>query len=125
MNGYERIKAALAGKETDEIPVMLHNFMMVAKEAGITMTQYREDPKAIANAFIQSIEKYKYDGILVDIDTVTLAGACGVKIDFPEKEPARSHGGFMHSYDMLPNLKACGCWKLQIRANLVRSQFIF
>jgi uroporphyrinogen decarboxylase len=105
MNGYERIKAALAGKETDEIPVMLHNFMMVAKEAGITMTQYREDPKAIANAFIQSIEKYKYDGILVDIDTVTLAGACGVKIDFPEKEPARSHGGFMHSYDMLPNLK--------------------
>lgn len=105
MNGYERIKAALAGNETDKIPIMLHNFMMVAKEAGITMRQYREDPKVIAAAFIKSIEKYGYDGILVDIDTVTLAGACGVNVDFPESEPARSHGGFMHSYDMLPELK--------------------
>jgi len=105
MNGYERIKAALAGKETDKIPVMLHNFMMVAKEAGFTMTQYRENPKFIAEAFIKSIEKYNYDGILIDIDTVTLAGACGANVDFPENEPARSHGGFMNSYDMLPDLK--------------------
>jgi MtaA/CmuA family methyltransferase len=105
MNGYERIKAALAGNETDKIPVMLHNFMMAAKEAGLTMAQYREDPMAIAGAFIKSVEKYQYDGILVDIDTVTLAGACGVNVDFPENEPARSHGGFMDSYDMLPNLK--------------------
>jgi len=36
MNGYERIKSALAGKPTDKIPVMLHNFMMAAKEAGLT-----------------------------------------------------------------------------------------
>ena len=71
MNGYERIKAALEGKETDKVPVMLHNFMMVAKEAGYSMRQYREDPKAIATAFIKSIEKYRYDGILVDIDTAT------------------------------------------------------
>lgn len=105
MTGYERIKAALAGRETDKIPIMLHNFMMVAKEAGLTMKEYRESPKAIADAFIRSIEKYGCDGILVDIDTVTLAGACGVNVDFPETEPARSHGGFMHSYDMLPELK--------------------
>ena len=39
------------------------------------------------------------------MDTVTLAGACGVDVDFPEDEPARSHGGFMHSFDMLPDLK--------------------
>lgn len=105
MNGYQRIKAALAGKDTDKIPIMLHNFMMVAKEAGLTMGQYREDPKAIAKAFIKSVEKYEYDGVLIDIDTVTLAGACGVDVDLPEKEPGRSHGGFMDSYDMLPNLK--------------------
>ncbi len=105
MNGYERIKAALAGQEPDKIPIMLHNFMMVAKESGLTMRQYRENPKAIAEAFIKSIDKYKYDGILVDMDTVTLAGACGVDVDFPETEPARSHGGFMDSYDRLPDLK--------------------
>ena len=105
MNGYERIKAALAGEEVDKIPVMLHNFMMVAREAGISMKQYRENPKAIADAFIRSVEKYSYDGILIDIDTATLAGVCGVDVDFPEGEPARGHGGFMDSYEMLPNLK--------------------
>ncbi len=105
MNGYERIKAALAGKETDKIPVMLHNFMQVAKEAGYSMAQYRENPKFIAEAFIKSVEKYQYDGVLVDIDTVTLAGACGVEVDFPNDEPARSHGGLLNSYDMLTALK--------------------
>ncbi len=106
MNGYERIKAALAGEPTDKIPVMLHNFMMIAKEAGLTMEQYRNDPKAIANAFIRSVEKYRYDGILVDIDTVTLAGACGVTVDFPVNEPARSHRGILDSYDDLNKLKS-------------------
>ncbi len=104
MNGYERIEAALAGKPTDKIPVMLHNFMMVAREAGLTMEQYRNDPAAIADAFIRSIEKYEYDGVLVDIDTVTLAGACGVKVDFPLNEPARSHKGILDSYEELNKL---------------------
>jgi uroporphyrinogen decarboxylase len=105
MNGYERITAALAGKPTDKIPIMLHNFMMVAREAGLTMEQYRNDPRAIADAFIRSVEKYRYDGILVDIDTVTLAGACGVKVDFPVNDPARSHKGILVSLDDIKTLK--------------------
>lgn len=123
MNGYERIKAALAGNPTDKIPVMLHNFMMVAREAGLTMVQFRENPKAIAEAFIKSVEKYGYDGILVDIDTVTLAGACGVEIDFPETEPARSLGGFLDSYNDLKNLKTVNVEKykyVQIWCEAVR-----
>lgn len=38
MNGYQRIKAALPGEWPDQRPVMLHNFMMAAREAGLTMT---------------------------------------------------------------------------------------
>ena len=34
---------------------------------------------------ITAVEKYKYDGILVDIDTVTLAGAVAIPVDFPQK----------------------------------------
>jgi uroporphyrinogen decarboxylase len=95
MNGYERIQAALNGKPTDKIPVMLHNFMMAANEYGISMKEYRENPDMIAQCFITSVEKYQYDGILVDMDTVTLAGALGVPVDFPEKEPARVHHGIL------------------------------
>jgi len=105
MNGYERIKAAVKGEKTDTTPIMLHNFMMAASEFGVTMEQYRNDPKIIANCFIDSVERYKYDGILIDIDTVTLAGAVGVPLDFPVDEPARSNEGNIASMDDIKNLK--------------------
>ena len=93
MNSFERITAALKGQKPDKVPVMLHNFMMAAREHNITMEQYRNDPGLIAECFIASVDKYGYDGILVDIDTVTLAGAVGVPVDFPSDDPARSHDG--------------------------------
>ena len=49
MNGYERIVAALNGRKPDRTPVMLHNFLMAAKEYGITMEQYRNNPRLIAD----------------------------------------------------------------------------
>ena len=58
MNGYERIKSALEGRQPDRTPVMLHNFMMAAHEAGYTMEEFREDPRKIAESFIKSVEKY-------------------------------------------------------------------
>src|SRR5664279_4434394 len=105
MNGFERITAALAGKPADKVPVMLHNFMMAAHEYGVTMEQFRNDPKVIAGAFIKSIEVYQFDGILVDIDTATLAGALGVKIDFPLNDPARIKNELLPRLDDVAGLK--------------------
>lgn len=92
MNGCERIEAALKGDEVDRVPVMLHNFMMAAAEMNVSMEAFREDPRVIADALIKSVEKYQLDGVLIDLDTATLAGSVGVPVDFPEKEPARFHG---------------------------------
>lgn len=105
MTGYERIQAALSGKRPDKTPIMLHNFMMAVNEAGYTMEQFRNDPRVIAECFIRAVEKYQYDGVVVDIDTVTLAGACGVNIDFPKTEPARSHEGILASLAEVDLLK--------------------
>jgi uroporphyrinogen decarboxylase len=95
MNGYERIKAAMENKPTDKIPIMLHNFLMAAHEAGITMDQFRNEPAPMAGAFIRSVEKYGIDGVMIDMDTVTLAGALGVPVDFPRDEAARTHRGIL------------------------------
>jgi MtaA/CmuA family methyltransferase len=100
LNGRERISAALIGNWPDRTPVMLHNFMMAAREAGVTMRQYREDPIQMARCLGESIERYGLDGVFIDVDTVTLAGAVGVPVDFPEDFPARSHG------TCLPTLQA-------------------
>ena len=104
MNGYQRIITALKGEQPDTIPVMLHNFMMAAKEAGYSQAEYRSDPQKIANTFIQAVEKYQYDGILVDIDTVTLAEAVGVPVDFPEHEPARSNKSCLNDLQEVDDL---------------------
>jgi MtaA/CmuA family methyltransferase len=93
MNGFERITAAFRGEWPDTTPIMLHNFMMAAREAGVTMRRFRSDPEELARSFIEAVEKYGYDGIVVDVDTVTLAEAAGVPVDAPEDEPARATGG--------------------------------
>ena len=105
MNGYERIKAALNNQPTDTTPIMLHNFWMAVSEAKVSMATYRNNPKVIADVFIKSVEKYRFDGILVDIDTVTLAGAVGVPVDFPEDEPARSAQGNLKELADIKSLK--------------------
>ncbi len=106
MNGYERITAALRGDWPDRVPVMLHNFQMAAHENGLTMEHYRRDPHALAGSFIAAVERYGYDGVLVDVDTATLAGAAGAPIDFPVYEPARVRGGRMHTLGEISTLRA-------------------
>jgi MtaA/CmuA family methyltransferase len=83
---------------------MLHNFMMAAREAGVTMARFRSDPGTLARVFMESAERYEADGILVDVDTATLAGAVGVPVDFPEDGPARCMGGRLRSLDEVDEL---------------------
>jgi MtaA/CmuA family methyltransferase len=117
MNGHQRIAAALAGRQPDSTPVMLHNFMLAAREAGVTMSQYRRDPRQIARSHIEAVEKYGYDGILVDVDTATLAGAAGVPTEFPEDEPAVCRGVLLESLEDVDRLKPVdvgGYWGVQV-----------
>ena len=62
MNGRERIQRALRGERPDRVPVMLHNFMMAAREAGFSMRRFRSDPEVISTSFIRSVERYGFDG---------------------------------------------------------------
>lgn len=106
MNGYQRIGAALKGEPVDKTPVMLHNFMMAAREAGLTMREFRSDPRQIARAFSESVERYGQDGLMVDIDTATLAGALGVPVAYPEDEPAVCRGARLTSLAEVEDLPA-------------------
>lgn len=105
MNGFQRIQNVLKGEWPDKRPVMLHNFLLAAREAGFTQKEYRESPENIAKAHIQAIEEYQYDGILVDIDTTSLAASLGVPVDYPENEPARTYGVKLKSLEDVESLK--------------------
>ncbi len=123
MNGYERITCALRGERPDRVPVMLHNFMMAVREAGCTMRQYRESAEAIAHSYAVAVEKYGYDGILVEIDTSVLAGALGVPVDFPEDMPARCVGRRLERLEDvagLPPVDVGRYWQVQVWLEAVR-----
>ncbi|MHB1455074.1 MAG: uroporphyrinogen decarboxylase family protein [Saccharofermentanales bacterium] len=104
MNGFQRVTAALKGEWPDKRPIVLHNFMLAAKEAGFTMKQYYSNPENAAKAHIQAVEKYGLDGVLWDLDTAVLASAVGVPVDFPENEPARAHKACLNHLEEIENL---------------------
>jgi uroporphyrinogen decarboxylase len=104
MNGKQRIEAALLGEWPDKRPVMLHNFLMAIEESEYNHQQFREDPEIASRIFIQATEKYNPDGILIDFDTATLAGAVGVEVDFPENDAARCHGQYLTDLAMVEEL---------------------
>jgi MtaA/CmuA family methyltransferase len=105
MTSYQRIMAAFQGKHPDTTPIMLHNFMMAAREAGLTMDEFRRDPRDMARAFIESVEKYEFDGIIVDVDTVTLAGAAGVPIESPPDQASVAVGSRLQSIEEVRDLE--------------------
>ncbi len=111
MNGCERIMAAIEGRRPDRVPIVLHNFMMAARENGVTMEEFRRSPAAVADSFIRAVDTYEYDGILVELDTATLGGALGVPVDFPVDAPARCVGQMLDSLsavDALPPVDISG-----------------
>jgi uroporphyrinogen decarboxylase len=123
MNGVQRIQSALRGEAPDRAPVMLHNFMMAAAEAGVSMKRFREDPAEVCRAMVEAVERYGYDGVVLDMDTVTLAGALGVPVDAPEDMPARACGVRVRSLEEVADLPAPEVWrdgKVQVWLEAVR-----
>ena len=105
MNGKERIDKVLKGEWADQRPIMLHNFMHAVREAGMKMKDYYSNGKNAAKAHIQAVEKYKLDGVLLDIDTAVLAHAVGVPVDFPDDDPARVHEPSLLELEKVKDLK--------------------
>ena len=84
MTRIERIRTVMAGGIPDRIPVMTHNFLMAAREAGVTMVQFRSSADIMAKTMIDACVRYDTDGILLDVDTALLASACGAEVTYPE-----------------------------------------
>ena len=106
MNSLERVQAVITGKIPDRLPVCLHNFMMAAREARIPMEKYRVDPKAIAQAHLQALEKYGHDCLLIDTDTTLLAEAMGAQAECAPDEPGRIVRPAIESLAEVDRLKA-------------------
>jgi MtaA/CmuA family methyltransferase len=88
MNSLERCQAVMNGSVPDRLPVIPQSFMLAAETAGIKVGELSDNADKMVEAHLVCIEKYGYDGIVIDFDDATLAEACGASIIFREDEPA-------------------------------------
>ncbi len=105
MNSRERVQAVLTGKIPDRVPVCLHNSHLAAAQAGISMAQYRQDPRAIAKAHLLALEMHGQDSLYLTIDTALLAEAMGAKSQQCDNEPAKVVAPAIPSLDAVDRLK--------------------
>ena len=104
MTRIERVRTVLAGGVPDQIPVMAHNFIYAAREYGITMREFRENPELMAKAMEAATVKYDLDGVFLDVDTALLASACGADVVYPEDAPAVTKGTQPRTIAGLPKI---------------------
>ena len=89
MNSRQLTLAAVKGEPHPRVPVAQHNFPFCVKHCGVTMEQFRRDPRLAARVLADTAYDFGYDCIIIDFDTCTLAEAMGFTVVFPEHEPAR------------------------------------
>jgi MtaA/CmuA family methyltransferase len=79
----------LEGGLADFVPVVPQTFMFAAQTAGFRIGDIARDGRKMAESHRISLDKYGYDGCVIDIDDASLAEACGAKVlwDNPD-EPA-------------------------------------
>ncbi|MCC6681275.1 MAG: PEP-CTERM sorting domain-containing protein [Phycisphaeraceae bacterium] len=60
----------------------MHDFMVATRQFDIIMAQFRSDSVAMSRYFIEAIDQPGHDGMMVDLDTETIAGALVAPISF-------------------------------------------
>lgn len=88
MNSLERVRAVLGGSLPDRLPVLPQSFLFAAQTGGYSIGEINRSPEIMARCHVESMEKYGYDGCIVDIDDAALAEACGAKVIYREDNVA-------------------------------------
>ncbi len=71
MNSKERMRLAMKGEKPDRVPLMCQLALgHIYKNAGISPVDYWYDSKGFAEGFITMAERYRFDGILINISGV-------------------------------------------------------
>ena len=84
MTSLERLNKRLAGKPVDKIPNMNIFMSIIAREAGVSYSEYVQDFRKLAEGNLIASEKYGLDSVSVISDPMREASAFGSSVVFPE-----------------------------------------
>src|ERR1035438_9431017 len=109
MNSLQRCMAVLNGEVPDRVPVIPQTFMFAIENAGMKMAEVVRNPARMADAFIHGMDRFGYDGCVVDFDDATLAEACGAKGICRETDPPVGDESDFRAKDW----RALNCWRVR------------
>ncbi len=105
MTGYERCMAVLRWEHPDRIPVVPQNSDMAIHLAGYDMSEASKDPYKLANALMESQERFQYDGIMLGPDAAILAEALGCETEYRKDDPPAIVGPAISDLSELSRLR--------------------
>jgi len=84
VTSLERINSRLTGKPVDKIPNMNIFMSIVAREAGVSYSEYVQNYRKLAEGNLICVEKFGLDSVSVISDPMREAAAFGTRVVFPE-----------------------------------------
>ena len=84
MTSLERVNKRLAGKPVDKIPNMNIFMSIIAREAGVSYSEYVQDYRKLVEGNLICTEKFGLDSVSVISDPMREASAFGSSVVFPE-----------------------------------------
>ena len=87
MTGKERVLAALAGTETDRLPLMPITMMFAADTAGVRYRDYASDYSRLVEAQLRTAEEYGFDYVSAISDPAREAADLGAVVQYFDDQP--------------------------------------
>ncbi|MBL8177411.1 MAG: uroporphyrinogen decarboxylase family protein [Bryobacterales bacterium] len=87
MNGKERIRAMVAGKAVDRLPLMPITMMFAADSIGAPYRRYATDHRVLAEAQLAVAGRYGFDYVSVISDPAREASDLGARIEWFDNQP--------------------------------------
>ena len=84
MTSLERLNARLAGKAVDKIPNMNIFMSIIAREAGVSYSEYVQNYRKLVEGNLICAEKFGLDSVSAISDPVRETAAFGANVVFPE-----------------------------------------
>jgi uroporphyrinogen decarboxylase len=104
ITSLERVRAVLAGKLPDRVPVCLLSFQNAACLAGYSIGEYCQDGEKIAAAQLAYWEEFQHDIIDIETGVAAMAEAVGCVVEYPDDAPPWVIAPAIESLDQVGSL---------------------
>ena len=92
MTSRERFEGFLSHSPIDRVPVQLQNMVTAAHSTGLDFPVVYRNPDLVVQGHLREWEKYRHDGVIVDVGTHAAAEAVGCRVEYPQGELPRVTG---------------------------------